>query len=96
MIIFRNKYLVITFLTAVNVLLFSSFLFANTKEYKNILSHKDRKVYSEIFKIQKLPIKNKKSKEWKRVDKLINKLDNKILLGNVYAERFLHPTGWRS
>jgi hypothetical protein len=23
-------------------------------------------------------------------------LDNKILLGNVYAERYLHPTGWRS
>ena len=96
MIIFRNKYLVITFLTAVNVLLFSSLLFANIKEYKNILSQKDTKVYSEIFKIQKLPIKNKKSKEWKRVDELINKLDNKILLGNVYAERFLHPTGWRS
>ena len=96
MIILKNKYLIITLLTAVNILLFSNFLFANTKEYKNILSQKDRKVYSEIFKIQKLPIKNKKSKEWKRVDGLINKLDNKILLGNVYAERFLHPTGWRS
>ena len=41
-------------------------------------------------------IKNKKSKEWKIVDKLISGLNNKILLGNVYAERFLHPTGWRS
>ncbi len=93
---FKNIYLLITFFTALNILLFSNFLFANTKEYKTILSQKDRKVYSEIFKIQKQPIKNKKSKEWKRIDELIYALDNKILLGNVYAERYLHPTGWRS
>jgi hypothetical protein len=30
------------------------------------------------------------------VDRLISKLKNKILLGNVYADRYLHPTGWRS
>ena len=35
-------------------------------------------------------------KEWKKVNKLIKKLDNNILLGNVYAEKYLHPTGWRS
>ena len=27
----------------------------------------------------------------KKVDDLIKRLNNKILLGNVYAERFLHP-----
>ena len=43
-----------------------------------------------------VPIKSKKSKEWKKVDNLIKGLSNKILLGNVYAERYLHPTGWRS
>ena len=36
------------------------------------------------------------SKEWKNVDKLIKTLNNKILLGNIYAERYLPPTGWRS
>ena len=31
-----------------------------------------------------------------KVDKLIKRVKNKILLGNVYADRYLHPTGWRS
>ena len=77
-------------------LFFSNNSFANNKNKKLILSSNDVKIYKKIFKIQKLPIKNKKSKEWKKVDDLIKGLNNRILLGNVYAERFLHPTGWRS
>ena len=71
-------------------------LFASTQYTQKILSQDDIKIYKKIFEIQKLPIKNKNSKEWKKVDSLINKLNNKLLLGNVYAERYLHPTGWRS
>jgi soluble lytic murein transglycosylase-like protein len=77
-------------------LFFSNVSFANNENIKNVLSPDDVKIYKKIFKIQKLPIKSKKSKEWKEVDSLIRSLNNKILLGNVYAERFLHPTGWRS
>ena len=77
-------------------LFFSNVSFANNENIKNVLSLDDVKIYKKIFKIQKLPIKSKKSKEWKEVDSLIRSLNNKILLGNVYAERFLHPTGWRS
>ena len=77
-------------------LFFSNFSSANNENFKKILSTKDIKIYKKIFRIQKLPIKSKKSKEWNKVDDLIRQLDNKILLGNVYAERFLHPTGWRS
>src|SRR6056300_205919 len=61
-----------------------------------IFTLSDVRIYKKIFDIQKKQIKNKKSKEWKDVDRLIPKLKNKILLGNVYAERYLHPTGWRS
>ena len=75
---------------------FSNISFANNENGKKILSTNDIKIYKKIFRIQKLPIKSKKSKEWNKVDDLISQLDNKILLGNVYAERFLHPTGWRS
>ncbi len=77
-------------------LFFSNISFANNENVKKILSKNDIKIYKKIFEIQKIPIKSKKSKEWKKVDDLIRQLDNKILLGNVYAERFLHPTGWRS
>ena len=76
-------------------LFFPNFLFANNAKFK-ILSPADVDIYKKIFDIQKLPIKNKKSEEWKKVDNLIKELNNKILLGNVYAERYLHPTGWRS
>ena len=70
--------------------------FANNQNIKKILSPGDIKIYKKIFEIQKRPIKSKKSKEWTEIDDLIRSLNNKILLGNVYAERFLHPTGWRS
>ena len=57
-------------------------------------------VYKQIFSIQSKAISNKRncncSLEWRKVDKLIKKINNKILLGTVYAERYLHPTGWRS
>ena len=66
----------------------SNFSFANNEKVKKILSQDDIKIYKKIFEIQKLPIKSKKSKEWKKVDNLIKRLNNKILLGNVYAERY--------
>ncbi len=75
---------------------FSNMSFGNNENTQKILSPADIKIYKKIFEIQKLPIKSKKSKEWKKVDNLIKGLKNKILLGNVYAERYLHPTGWRS
>ena len=79
-----------------NLVFFSSFSFAEIPRYNKILSLEDVKIYKQIFDIQKKSIKNKKSKEWIKVDSLIKKVKNKILLGNVYAERYLHPTGWRS
>ena len=90
------KNLVITLYFILNIFVFNNFSWADTKSHTKVLSPKDIEIYKEIFKIQKKPIKNKKSSEWSKIDVLIKKLDNKILLGNVYSERYLHPTGWRS
>ena len=50
---------------------FSINSFANNENIKKILSPNDVKIYKKIFEIQKLPIKNKKSEEWNKVDNLI-------------------------
>ncbi len=54
-----------------------------------ILSDEDIKLYTRIFSRQE-------QGRWQGADKLIAKLDNKILLGHVQAQRFLHPTAYRS
>ena len=95
MIILKKKICLIIVILF-NLTVFSSFSFAEIPRYNKILSLEDVKVYKQIFDIQKKSIKSKKSREWIRVDNLIKKVNNKILLGNVYAERYLHPTGWRS
>ena len=95
MLILKNTKIVFL-LIFLSSLTFSNISFANNDNIKKILSLDDIKIYKKIFEIQKLPIKSKKSKEWKKVNDLIKSLNNRILLGNVYAERFLHPTGWRS
>ena len=92
---YKNKLVIILYFI-LSIFLISNCSLADVDSYNKVLSFKDIKIYKEIFKIQKQPIKNKKSKEWKSVNVLIKKLDNKILLGNVYSQRFLHPTGWRS
>lgn len=55
----------------------------------NILSVADKQLYQRIFELQ---IGGK----WKRANKLISKLENRILLGHVQAQRYLHPTRYRS
>ena len=45
--------------------------------------------YQEIFALQQ-------DTRWHDADLLIAELENPILLGRVLAQRYLHPTGWRS
>ena len=45
--------------------------------------------YRWIFALQQ-------DKKWQEADALIATLDNELLLGRVLAQRYLHPTGWRS
>ncbi len=55
----------------------------------SILSGKDVDTYRQIFYLQK-------NGEWKGAYKLIAKLDNRLLMGHVLAQRYLHPTKYRS
>ena len=54
-----------------------------------MLSEADVKRYRQIFKIQE-------HGQWQRADRVIAKLDDKILLGHVLFQRYMHPTKYRS
>ena len=55
----------------------------------NVLSKADANIYRRIFSTQKRG-------SWRSANKLISKLENKLLLGHVQAQRYLHPTKYRS
>ena len=54
-----------------------------------ILSKSDRDLYRRIFAVQK-------DGEWRTADRLIAKLHDRLLMGHVLAQRYLHPTKYRS
>jgi soluble lytic murein transglycosylase-like protein len=54
-----------------------------------LLSDADVRLYREIFHHQK-------KGRWQRANKLIKKLSDRSLLGHVYYQRYLHPTGYRA
>jgi len=56
---------------------------------KNILLNEDIKRYQNIFEFQD-------TCEWKKANKYILKLKNKILMGHVFAQRYLHPNCYKS
>jgi soluble lytic murein transglycosylase len=58
-------------------------------DVSTILSDADRKLYRKIFSIQERG-------DWRGADRLIKKLGDKTLLGHVLAQRYLHPTKYRS
>ena len=54
-----------------------------------VLSSADEALYREIFDLQE-------DGQWKRADTLIAKLSDRLLMGHVLAQRYLHPTKYRS
>ena len=56
---------------------------------KKILSDQDVYIYKKIFIYQE-------NCEWKIANKYILKIDNKILMGHVLAQRYLHPKCYKS
>ncbi len=60
-----------------------------TASTPDVLSDADESLYAEIFQVQE-------SGNWKRADSLIKKLSDPMLLGHVLAQRYLHPTKYRS
>ncbi len=57
--------------------------------YPKPLNTFDTKLYSRIFALQK-------KGRWQRANRLIRKLSNNLLLGHTQAQRYLHPTHYRS
>ena len=53
------------------------------------LSSSDVALYRRIFTLQE-------TGDWRRADRSIAKLNSKLLLGHVLAQRYLHPTRYRS
>ena len=78
------------------IILKSSYSIAGNNLDISIFSASDVKIYKEVFKLQSRQIKSKNSKIWKKIEKLKNQIDNKILIGTLNADKYLHPTGWRS
>ena len=61
----------------------------NNIHVANILSKYDIKLYQKIFTAQKSGL-------WKKADSHIKRVNNTILMGHVMAQRYLHPTKYRS
>jgi soluble lytic murein transglycosylase-like protein len=55
----------------------------------DVLSGQDARLYREIFSLQV-------SGKWKQADERIAKLSDQRLMGHVLAQRYLHPTAYRS
>ena len=53
------------------------------------LSSDDAALYRLIFELQS-------NGRWADADRLVGRLDNRLLMGHVLAQRFLHPTAYRS
>ena len=60
-----------------------------TIDIPTILSKQDSERYQRIFEVQE-------GGDWKAADRLIAKLDSRLLMGHVLAQRYLHPTKYRS
>ena len=55
----------------------------------SVLTEKDAGLYQKIFAVQE-------KGDWKKADQLIKQLSDPILMGHVKAQRYLHPTKYRS
>ena len=54
-----------------------------------MLSEHDGELYRRIFSAQQLS-------DWKTADRLIARLNDRLLMGHVLSQRYLHPIGWIS
>ena len=93
---FNYKYSKWFLILLLGTILKSSYSIAGNNLDISIFSASDAKIYQEIFQLQSKQIKSKNSKIWKKIEKLKNQIDNKILIGTLNADKYLHPTGWRS
>ncbi|MGB1361463.1 MAG: transglycosylase SLT domain-containing protein [Alphaproteobacteria bacterium] len=55
----------------------------------DILSSSDNEKYRKVFALQQ-------EGKWKQADKIIKTIDNKILMGQVEFQKYMHPTKYRA
>jgi len=67
---------------------YASPTFAQNTEPR-LLSAQDISLYNQIFDVQDRG-------EWSTADRLIAQLENRVLLGHVQFQRYMHPTAYRS
>ena len=56
---------------------------------RSVLSKSDQRLYREIFTLQE-------KGRWRQADKRIRKLENRLLMGHVLYQRYMHPRAYRS
>ena len=64
-------------------------LVTDREQVPEILPRTDAQSYARIFKLQD-------SGEWRDADRLIDQLENRLLMGHVLFQRYMHPTRYRS
>lgn len=62
---------------------------SNAQSAPKVLSESDARLYRDIFTLQE-------AGKWRKADKKIGQLDDQRLMGHVLAQRYLHPTAYRS
>ena len=59
------------------------------KSLPHPLNDADAELYQKIFSLQEMG-------EIRKADQLINQLSNRLLIGHVESQKYLHPNAWRS
>ena len=93
---FRYKYLKWPLILLFGIVLGPSLLIADNDIDIRILNNSDVNIYKKVFELQSKQIKSKNSQIWKKIERLKKRINNKILIGTINADKYLHPTGWRS
>lgn len=62
---------------------------SNAQTAPKVLSESDAQLYRDVFALQK-------AGKWRQADKKIDRLSDQRLMGHVLAQRYLHPTAYRS
>ena len=91
---FHDKYLKWFLILLLGIFVRSSYLLADNNLKINLLNENDVKIYKEAFKLQSRQIKNRNSKVWKKIEILKKQINDKILLGTLNADKYLHPTSF--
>ncbi|MEM9704940.1 MAG: lytic transglycosylase domain-containing protein [Pseudomonadota bacterium] len=76
-------------LTALAASIVSGAAPASAADFERVLNERDAELYTEIFDLQERGA-------WAKADAKINQLSDRVLVGYVLHQRYMHPTAYRS